>query len=533
MCLIASAIAFTFTFAACSDEEENVTDNGSDNNNGNDNDNTPKDSTENQIANKWIYDEMKTWYYWNDKIADESSLDFNLDPDVTNGFFNSILYTGTKYNADNDKNQLRALYDKFSWIESYTANAKAALAIDLGFDFIPAYGNEAETKVVFIISYVKPNTWAANNGIKRGFIINKVDNSELTLSNWSSALYQNKSSYTLEYAKNSSDYNNDIYSTIVLQRTPNYEDKPVMIDTIYTVGSHKIGYMVFNTYGSDADQNDLNDNIYMIERLQNFTDQGITDLVLDLRYNGGGLVTTGVHLGSALVPNRDVTKVYEKKKYNSLIQAELDAMPEGYYLKESYLYDYFRNNIKWNNNTYNDIPKLGDQLQTLCIIGTDYTASASEMTINCLKPYYAQAGKNLYLIGWQTVGKNVGSWTFEPDDSRIKWKLQPITFQSSNVNGESGYFDGFIPDVKIDDFKDLRTGLKELGDQDETLLAAAIAKITGASVVDTSTKSAASDKFKRLPLSQLEKGGRQFRMIEDPYKVKEIVNKTNLLKTAK
>lgn len=508
----------TLFFIACEDKDnEKVT------NTGGGGTTTPADSTNNQITNKWIYDEMSVWYYWNDKIGKEANLNFTLDPDIENGFFESILYTQTK--ANGATLGTKATYDKFSWIEAYTTNSKAATSTDIGFDFIPLLVSEGSNQVVLVVSYVKPRTWASQNGIKRGFIISKVNNVLITRSNWSAVLFQNQPTYDLTYAPNAVSFSKNSFSEITLQRTTNYEDKPLMMDSIYTVGSHKIGYMVFNTYGTEGDVNDLSDNRYLIQRISALKDQGITDLVLDLRYNGGGLVTTGVHLGSALVPDRDSKNIYEVKKYNDLIQGELDKKSDGDPVKESYVADRFRDKIKWGSVEYDEIPRLGDQLQTLCIIGTGYTASCSEMTINCLKPYYKQAGKNLYVIGEETVGKNVGSWTITPEDTRIKWQIQPITFQSFNIDNSSDYFSGFTPDESADDFADLGSGLKELGDKDETLLAAAIAKITGTQV-KTTTKSTHSLLFSPLSRAQLEKGGRRFDMIVSQKEVNELKSKS-------
>ena len=105
------------------------------------------------------------------------------------------------------------------------------------------------------------------------------------------------------------------------------------------------------------------------------------------------------------------------------------------------------------------------------------------MTINTLKPYYTDAGKNIYLVGENTVGKDVGSWAiYEDNNERNTYVLWPITFKSHNKlypkKESSNYSNGFRPDVEADEFKTLASGLKGLGDKDETLLSAAIARLT-------------------------------------------------------
>ncbi|MDR0823677.1 MAG: hypothetical protein LBN74_01180 [Prevotella sp.] len=478
--------------------------------------------TENEIANKWIFDEMSEWYYWNDKLPAESSLDFKLDPGATDGFFDKILYTESRANG-------QGMYDKFSWIESYTANTKSSSKQDIGFDFIPVRFVDAKgntTGIGNIVTYIKKGTLAEISGLKRGHVIVAVDDVNLDINNWYSALYANKSSYKLKI----NDYEISKVIEITLSVTQEYEDKYVLMDTVYdNISGHKIGYLVLNTYGSEGNADDLQNNIYLIQRLLALKNKGITDLVLDLRYNGGGLVTTGVHLGSALVPNR-ANDIYEIKKYNAVLQKQIEQSSNA--TKESWLYDRFREKISWDDINYNDIPKLGDQLQTLSIIATGYTASCSEMTINCLRPYYKKSGKNLYVIGERTVGKNVGSWSIEPENKEIKWKLQPITFQSFNVDNESNYFNGFLPDVEADDFYDLVVlgeNLKELGDTKETLLAQAIAKITGIPVVK-SAKAKSASQFKPFSFDQLEKVGKRASMIINANEVKGLKTKAAALR---
>ena len=476
----------------------------------------PDSSTsENEVANKWILDEMSQWYYWNDKLPAQNTLNINLDPGATDGFFESILYTSSKANG-------QGMYDKFSWIESYTADTKSSSKSDLGFDFFPVTfidsNNRPTGDVGNVVVYIKPGTLAEKAKLKRGHIITAVDGITLNAGNWYSALYANKSEYKLDVI----DPEIEQEIKISVPVTPGYVDKFVLMDTIYKdVPGHTIGYLVFNTYGTEGDSDDLQNNIHLIQRLTALQKGEITDLILDLRYNMGGLVTTGVHLGSALVPNR-TNDIYEMKQYNYTLQQSIEKSSNE--IKESWLYDRFREKILWDDTEYNEIPKLGNQLQSLYILTSGYTASCSEMTINCLRPYYEKAGKTLRVIGEQTTGKNVGSWTIEPEDKDIKWKLQPITFQSFNVNKESNYFNGITPYKAADDYEDLTVGLKKLGDKKETLLASAIADITGVPIVKTA-KTKSVSRFRPFPLSQLERVGKKSNMIVKPTEVKELKTK--------
>jgi C-terminal processing protease CtpA/Prc len=108
------------------------------------------------------------------------------------------------------------------------------------------------------------------------------------------------------------------------------------------------------------------------------------------------------------------------------------------------------------------------------VLTGSYTASASELVINGLKPYM-----NVFLIGTKTYGKNVGSSTFyKENDSKNKWGLQPIIAKFYNSDGKSDFTDGFAPDIYDPDSWNMPK--KELGDVNEALLELAIGHITGA-----------------------------------------------------
>lgn len=463
-----SILSLFMFFSACDDNDDSKpTDKG--------------EETDNEYVNNWILDSMSYFYLWNDKLPNESDLSFNSDP---YDFFDSLL----GYEA--------SLYDgyPFSRMEGTHINIpKTAIAdnattsSDLGFEYTAAWYENP--RVAITILYVKKGTQAEAMGLKRGQAIIKVDDKNLYDQNetslgglyWVDALKRGKSSYTIDIYDPET---KQIKTSQTLYTTPNYNENPILLDTIYTINGRNVGYIVYNSYEAGGETT-LPYDVELAKIFTHFEQERVKDLIFDLRYNGGGLVRSAKFIVSALAPiTRGTKDIFEVKTYNPTIQAELDKLPDTNLTKISWMYEYLSNNVENNNGQkLAPIATLGKQLDNICFIGTGYTASASEMTINTLKPYYTDAGKNIYLVGENTVGKDVGSWAiYEDNNERNTYVLWPITFKSHNKlypkKESSNYSNGFRPDVEADEFKTLASGLKGLGDKDETLLSAAIARLT-------------------------------------------------------
>lgn len=488
--LLLMACISLIAFTSCEDKDD-------EDNNGGGN----SSLSDNEYVNKWIYEQMDEWYLWRDQMPNESKL--NLDQDPT-AFFNNLLYA-----RESTKGYT------FSTIESTHDNMLKSASLDnngvssdLGFEYIPARTSLADSPIAFIVVYINKGTNVAAQGeLKRGDVIFKVDDQAITMNNYQTILYQNKSSYKLGFG------NNLPAKTITV--TYNYEENPIFLDSIYVENNKKIGYLVYNSYKM-GDKSSRVYDVQMAQILTKFRQQGVTDLVLDLRYNLGGYLESAKVLCSALVPNRSTKNVLQISGYNSVKQAQIEAMSTA--AKNSYLYDYFTDNVVNFNTggTLTSIPKLGDQLKNIYIIGTGNTASASEMTINALTPYIKEAGKKIVLVGETTMGKNVGSSPLSKDnDTRNTYVLHPISFKTYNKDKESNYDAGFDPDIDADDFELLFTqgGMKPLGDRNETMLNVAISSITGAS--RTRTAAVSTGNYKKLPGSSLEHKPTAYQLISN------------------
>ena len=130
-----------------------------------------------------------------------------------------------------------------------------------------------------------------------------------------------------------------------------------------------------------------------------FQADGVTDLVLDLRYNGGGSVETAIDLTS-MITGQFNGEIITKQQWNPEIQAAFEAEePDA-------LIDRFDNTIS-DGSLINSL-----NLSRLFVIGTGSTASASELTIIGLQPYI-----DVQTVGTTTVGKFQASITLYDSDS--------------------------------------------------------------------------------------------------------------------
>jgi C-terminal processing protease CtpA/Prc len=264
-----------------------------------------------------------------------------------------------------------------------------------------------------------------------------------------------------------------------------FAENPIYLDTIYTVANNKIGYLVYNFFARDNGDKSNNYDKELISKLSNFKSKGVNEMVLDLRYNSGGAVSSAIALASALVKNRSTKNVLTTSQYNSILHNAL-IKEEG----ANYNKDYFIDKII---GTTVAIPEMN--LPRLYVLTSGWTASASEFIINGLKPYM-----DVILIGETTYGKNVGSITiYEDDDPKNKWGMQPIVVKFANSLGFSDFTAGFTPDYEIDEFENLY--LYSFGDTNDPLLGKALSLITGQTSF-TRSASAISTPFRSTQINE-------------------------------
>lgn len=391
--------------------------------------------------NSWILNQMDIYYFWQDYVPDE--LNGDISPE---DWFESMLKED----------------DIFSYIvDDYQELLNDINGISYEAGYSPAFGRFSGTDSVFIIvEFTYPDTPAEDAGMQRGDIIVGINGQDLTISNYLDLYYsEGPSELTLgEYFYDEAEERNRILrtdSTITVQKAVLDLDPVVHTTTIDTSG-HKIGYVYYAGFrnGTDAKyQESLN---------QVFTDligQGVTELVIDLRYNPGGSISAAVNMANAIVPpvNASANDVFVSFQYNEFLQNEF-AEQQGPDSPNLFA-------------RFEDGP-VNFGFDRVYFLQTGSSASASELIINGLEPYM-----NVYGVGTNTFGKFYGSFVLTGDRANPpnNYGIVPVTLKYANANGVSDFREGLEPDFEVAEniFDPL-----PLGDVNDPLFGTAIEHIT-------------------------------------------------------
>jgi len=366
-------------------------------------------------------------YYWYSQIP-------KLDPLSSSYDSADVLLKNMKTYAINPGNG--KAFDKYSFLDhgQVAGEIQQGVAGDLGMQV--NYARDAANKITLYVLFADKNSPSGQAGVNRGWEITAINgdaNVEYDGSNGPNvnrvinAVYNDpQATFTFKKPDGTS-------ITSTLGKTV-YQLNPVLFDSVYTVGGKKVGYFVFNSFASVNNNGTATITRQELDKVfSKFEAANITSLIVDLRYNGGGSVGTAEYLDSLIAP----ASLKGKEMYHYLYNDKLTTMQSQVGLEDKVLF-----------------PGGGNlQLNNVFFIGSGNTASASELTLNNLKPYM-----NVKLVGDTTYGKPVGFFSFHITDFDSTGKekdladLYAINFETRNANNEGGYFNGLIPDAIAYDY---------------------------------------------------------------------------------
>lgn len=445
--------------------------------------------SENQKVNEWVTENMRIYYYWNDEIPADNRLDFGLEPPK---FFESIL------NTDDD----------FSWIQKADElnEGMQGVTTSTGMDII-LFNYDNGSKVFAVTKYVIPDSPADKAKIERGDIFTKVNGVEITVKNYESVLapYFSGEPFSITLAT----LNNNILTTTseTVSLTATKVDEPSVHhhSIITSKGGKKIGYIFYNRF--------LNNKVdELFDVFTEFKAAGVSDLILDLRYNlGGGIAVSGA-LSALIMNNYDKANVFVKYNYNDRLNQQFD---QGGQSRDERFYDLYpalSDNLSANPTqdelnaaavlVEGKIKAANLNLSKVYVLATDNSASASELVIHNLAPYM-----NVIHIGGTTIGKNEGSFTIEDErrPRQIDWAIQPIVVKLADKNGDGDYDTGLTPDNEVDEYEYLP--LSPLGSKEDPLV------LTALTLIDPTEATAAQAKQMSVSRSRTQKAA--FGMVEE------------------
>lgn len=362
----------------------------------------PTEDTLNANLKTAVYDIMNEWYLWNDQLPE---LDIDAYEDA-NALLSAMMNKPT---------------DKWSYIqEEDTYNALFERGEYEGYGVRMARDMDGNLRVAFVYE----NSPFGRAGVERSWIIDKINGASIKeVDGFTLGQLLEGSSHQFAFLKPDG-------STV----TENFTKSTIGINTVMNAdvlerSNSKVGYLAFNSFLATSEEE-------LDQAFQKFQSAGIQELIIDLRYNGGGRVNIAEWMASNIIGNAGAGKNFIEYSFN---QEKADEYNEA---------------VPFNE------PTIPLNLDRIVVITSRASASASELLINGLRPFI-----DVKLVGDDTYGKPVGSFPFFFQG----YAISPISFKIVNDQGVGEYYNGLQADVYVED--DLS---QKLGDPNESRLKEAL-----------------------------------------------------------
>lgn len=370
---------------------------------------TPVDACGLASQKDWTRAYMGEHYLW-------AGLAPNPEPggfDSLASYFSALLFTG---GASVPADRWSYIADSASYSQYFEDGETLGYGVAV---------NGLERRLPLRLRYVEAQSPAAAQGLVRGDVVLSVNGksaAELLASMDFSALNASQVGELLTLQ-----VDNGTRVRHVTLAAAVYPLTPLPVSRVLSQASgSKVAYLVLKDFVTQAE-------LPLLDAFETFRAAGASELILDLRYNGGGLISVTSLLASLVAGSAHHGKVFTRLNFNarqsaSNLDYRFDATQSGF-------------------------------ARVLVLTGLR-TCSASELLVNGLKPYV-----EVVTLGGQTCGKPVGFVPVESCGSTIS----AVNFETLNARGEGAYYDGIAASCAVaEDFD------KALGDPNETLTAAAL-----------------------------------------------------------
>jgi C-terminal processing protease CtpA/Prc len=405
----------------------------------------------------WVRSFMDETYLWYKDIPIVNAANFTL---ASNG--NSVLQTLDAYfQALKTKNTTASgkLVDQFSFTVSTVDLLNQQSGVSSGYGFRRSVISSSVPRVVRVL-YVEQGSPAQLGGIMRGDTITSVDGVDINdttangIATLNAGLAPTVASKTTSFGLLAA--NASAPRVVTITSSQSVAVTPVALSTVISDGANTVGYLVLNSFGVVSAEKQL------IDAVTQFKNANVNELVVDLRYNGGGYLDLANELAWMVGDSTLGGKTFEKLTCN-------DKNP----LSFCNTTDTFHQTTQGFSVAPGQVlPQL--RLKRVFVLTTGSTCSASESVINSLSPFV-----QVVRVGNTTCGKPYG---FSYKDN-CGTSYAAMQFKGVNALGFGDYADGFAPSCPVAD--DLT---KQRGDPAELMLAGALTYMrTGACPAPTST----------------------------------------------
>ena len=408
-----------------------------------------------EYVNTFAYNVMNVYYLWVDEISDKLKAWMSDDDPMEK--VKEVRYKDAEGNDIDRWTQVTDDYETF-------VNSIEGVSTTYGYNFTLYYTSEDRNYVAAAVTYVYADSPAAEAGLQRGDLIVKADGAPIPTTDYT-AIVKEKLMYSSSCRLGLSDGRE-----VAMDAVEMYCD-PVLLVKVFDCAGKKVGYLHYTSFTQASCES-------LIKVCDSFKAQGVSELIFDLRYNGGGYVLTEEVLASMLAPAAKVASgdVFMTEVYNA-------RLTEAWGEEETITH--FRNVFKVGGKTLDTAESNLGPSRIYAIMGRG-SASAAEAIICGLKPFV-----DITIIGEQTYGKYCSGIVLEgakwyEDYKKImsstkykngkkyaaNWGIYVMIGRYADKDGNTPCMpDGFTPDVEV---SDAPLDGYQLGDPNETMLKAAL-----------------------------------------------------------